>query len=188
MGGINPFYNRQDEWAYYHPLVGSRMLELGGKINAGLTYKAFFESQGIEHVSVDWNGEHGALVRDLRQPLWEELGQFDMVTNIGTTEHVDDQKGVWENIHWMTKPGGVLVSVTPYPDGRNWWWHGLYYPTEAFFLQFAAWNGWVIERIGADLPEPNRNLYVRLRRRENTTGWDFIMPMGTIVRNQIRPR
>ena len=40
---MNPFHNRPDEAELYDPLVGERMLELGGKINAPYTYKAFFE-------------------------------------------------------------------------------------------------------------------------------------------------
>ena len=66
---LNPFHNRPDEWALYQPLIGDSMLEFGGKVNgeAG-TYKAFFEKLGYRHVSLDWNGEHGALKRDLRQP------------------------------------------------------------------------------------------------------------------------
>lgn len=182
----NPFHNRQDEWNYYDPLIGSRMLELGGKINHGLTYKAYFEALGFEHISIDWNGEHGALKRDLRKPLWDEFGQFDMVSNIGTTEHVDGQRGVWENIHRMTRVGGVLVSLTPYHDGKSWWWHGEHYPTEEFFHSFAELNGWEIEKIGRQKEPPYENLYVRLRKLDEK---DFVMPdESLIVRNKRRPR
>lgn len=182
---------RPDEWAYYLPLVGNSMLELGGKYNpaAGQTYKAHFEAMGMRHVSIDWNGEHGAVNRDLRRPLWDEFGQFHMVCNIGTTEHVDGQRGVWANIHHMTKPGGVIVSVTPYWDGLSWWWHGLWYPKEEFFEWFANTMGYVIERIGIDLEPPNMNLYVRLRKLKHEPV--FTWPANweeMIVRNQVRPR
>lgn len=161
---MNPFHNRPDEWELYEPLQGSRMLELGGKFNRPHTYKAWFESLGFEHVSVDWNGEHGALRRDLRKPLWDDLGQFDMVSNMGTTEHVSDQVGVWQNIHNMTKVGGVYVGQTPYHDGKSWWWHGEWYPTEAFFIDFAERNGWEIERLYSGREKPNENLYCRMVR------------------------
>jgi SAM-dependent methyltransferase len=175
----NPFYNRPDEWAYYLPLHGNSMLELGNKKNGDLTYKAWFEHEGFRHVSVDWNGQDGALKLDLRTPLWLELGQFDMVTNIGTSEHVSDQDGVWRNIHHLTEIGGVYVGQCPYHDGRNWWWHGEHYPTEQFYRSFAELNGWVIERMGVDRPEPYKNLYVRMRRFEYRR---FTMPELSLIK------
>ena len=110
----------------------------------------------IEHTSIDWNGEHGSLSRDLRKPLWDEFGTFSMVTNFGTTEHVDGQAGVWENIHRMTEAGGIYVGLTPYHDGKSWWWHGEWYPTEAFFESFAELNGWEIERMHVGLEVPHQ--------------------------------
>jgi SAM-dependent methyltransferase len=193
---------RPDEWNYYVPLVGESMLELGDKINPAWTgehktYKAHFESLGFRHVSIDWNGNNGAIARDLREPLWDEFGQFDMVTNIGTTEHVDPQGKVWENIWRMCKPGGVIVSVTPYPDGKNWWWHGIHYPTREFFRALSMANSCEIERMGADLSAPNKNLYVRMRKRKDAetanlvppSDGNFIMPSdGFMHRNKMMPR
>jgi len=186
---ISPFHNRPDEWELYQPLMGKRMLELGGKINKPFTYKAYFQALGFEHISIDWNGDHGALVRDLRKPLWDEFGQFDMVTNMGTTEHVtgpNGQAGVWENIHMMTKVGGVYVGQTPYHDGKSWWWHGEYYPKEEFYEAFSALNGWEIEHLYIDREIPNQNLYCRMMKTEDLPFW---MPdTGLIKRNNRRPR
>jgi len=183
---ISPFHNRPDEWQLYSPLVGKRMLELGGKINAPFTYKAYFEAIGFEHISIDWNGDHGALIRDLQKPLFQELGQFDMVSNMGTTEHVSDQAGVWANIHNLTKEGGVYVGQTPYHDGKSWWWHGDWYPTEDFFKSFAELNNWDIERMYIDREVPNQNLYVRMIKEEDAP---FAMPdLSLIKRNHRRPR
>jgi len=195
----NPFHNRPDEWEMYDPLVGTTMLELGGKINAPqeargyseadkrqYTYKVFFEAMGIEHISLDWNGMHGSISRDLRKPLWDEFGQFDMVANFGTTEHVDGQAGVWENVHRMTKQGGVYVGLTPYPGGESWYWHGEYFPTEGFFESFAELNGWEIEKMHQGREIPHRNLYVRMRK---ISDGDFIMPDEDLIYfNRIRPR
>ena len=184
---MNPFWNRPDEWALFDPLVGETMLELGNKKNGPLTYKAYFESLGIKHTSIDWNGQDGALKRDLRKPLWPELGQFATVSNIGTTEHVSDQRAVWENIHHLTAVGGTYVGLTPYHDGRSWWWHAEWLPTEAFFESYAALNGWHIDRLySSGRPEPFRNLYVRMVRAEDRP---FTMPdLSLIKRNVMRPR
>lgn len=163
------------------------MFELGNKINGELgSYKNFFVKIGLEHVSVDWNGKDGALPLDLRTPIWNEFPPFDMVTNIGTTEHVDDQVGVWANIHHLTDVNGIIVSATPYPGGKSWWWHGEWYPTESFFEQFADLNGYEIERMGKGKEVPNENLYVRLAKKEKRS---FKMPsIDTFYRNQIRSR
>lgn len=177
-----------DEWAYIDPLERAdgqpvrTMLELGNKKNSLGVYKQYFEQgRGIRHTSVDWNGEDGALNLDLRKPL--ELGRFDMVTNIGTTEHVSDQAGVWENIHRAVDLGGILVSITPYPDGKSWWWHGEWYPTADFFWHL---RGFEFEKCGTGREIPNQNLCVRMRKTADAC---FVMPPPqTIVRNQIRPR
>ena len=186
---MNPIQeHRPDEWRLYEPLHGTRMLELGGKwcSQTRSTYKAVFLELGFEHVSVDWNGEHGALRLDLQTPLWHDLGVFDMVCNMGTTEHVSAQAGVWKNIHMMTKPHGVYVGQTPYHDGKSWWWHGEWYPTEQWYEDFAAKNHWVIERMYRDREPPNENLYVRMRKQDHVTYTD---PDYTkIKRNIRRPR
>jgi len=167
-------------WKYYQPMGGVKtMLELGQKktVSIGITYKDYFESIGLEHTSIDWGGKHGAIKRDLRKPLWSEFGQFDMVTNIGTTEHVTNQAMVWENIHNMTKPGGWVVSHCPYPG--NWPGHGMFYPTREFYAQFAELNGYKIEKIGEDSPSPKTVLQARLLKLNDKP---FIMPDQSTIR------
>lgn len=181
-----------DEWHYIDPLMRcdnkpvKRMLELGNKKNSDGVYKHYFESLGIEHTSIDWNGEDGALPLDLREPIYKQFEQFDMTTNVGTTEHVSFQRGVWENIHYLTAVYGVIVSITPYPGGDNWWWHGEWYPRQEFFTAFAFLNGYEIEKIGTGREAPNLNLCVRLIK---TTEKPFTMPDESLIyRNVIRPR
>lgn len=160
-----------------------RMLELGNKRNEHGTYKAWFESIGIQHTSVDWNGQDGALPLDLRRPLG--LGQFDMVTNIGTTEHVSDQAAVWNNIHQACRPYGYIVSITPMPG--DWWWHGEWYPWPAFFSLFADLNGYRILKQGIGRQHPNRNVCVLLWKNEHRD--EFTMPPEHyLYRNPVRPR
>jgi len=76
--------------------------------------KTWFEEQGAKHVSFDINGLDGAVVMDLCKPIPDKFkGKFDMVTNFGTTEHVQDQEQVFQNIHDMVKVGGVMVHSVP---------------------------------------------------------------------------
>jgi len=175
----------QDEWLYYVPMVGvASMLELGNKKNPDGVYKDYFESLGIRHVSIDWNGENGALKLDLRTPIKPQVGTFDMVTNIGTTEHVSNQTAVWENIHNCCHVGGAIVSVTPRPG--DWWWHGEWYPTGEFFREFARLNGYRVDLLGIERGEPFRNNCARLVKERCLK---FTMPaLNLIYKNTRRPR
>jgi hypothetical protein len=102
-----------------------------------------------------------------------------MVTNIGTSEHVSDQRALFKNVHMMTKTGGVYVHLTPYPGGEDWPRHGQHYPTYEFFHEFAKLNGWKIERMGSDYPDTkHKNLYVRMRKIKNKK---FTMPDESLI-------
>lgn len=138
------------------------MLELGGKINAPFTYKAYFQSLGYRHVSIDWNAEHGALKRDLRERLM--LGTFDMVTNIGTSEHVQGQYGVWQNLVEACRVGSVLICTTPKPG--QWLWHGWHHPHAEFYRELAGLNGFNIERLYENGEDPLVMNFCRMVRTE----------------------
>jgi SAM-dependent methyltransferase len=177
---VNPI--PEPEWTLYQPLVGHTMLELGNKQTRGVSYKDYFESRGIAHTSIDWNGLQGALVMDLRTRL--DLGQFDMVTNIGTTEHVSEQAPVWDNVHRALKVGGVLISTTP-AEG-NWWWHGEWYPRPAFYEQMAERNGYVVDRLFIEKEHPIQMVFTRLTKVKDVP---FTQPdANTLYHNLRRPR
>jgi len=165
------------------------MLELGDKINPAVgTYKDYFTSLGVHHTSIDWNGNNGAINRDLRKPITDLGFAFDVVTNIGTTEHVSDQYAVWQNMHTLCRPGGFIVSVTPFPGGDNWWWHGEHYPTYEFFQSFANLNDYSILKLGSGLEPPNKNVYC-LMAKGNRSKVKFKMPPEELMYyNKMRPR
>jgi len=102
------------------PLAGTRMLELGNQqLDSGAPCKPVFEGSGIEHVSVDLNGRDGAIPIDLSQPSTDWPCYFDVVTNSGTTEHVEPFEGQYEafkNIHNWLKVGGLAIHNLPDGD------------------------------------------------------------------------
>ena len=189
MSDLGPFHNRPEEWALYQPLVGTSMLELGNKKNGTFIYKPFFVGLGYRHVSIDTNGEDGALRRNLMEPLG--LGTFDMVSNIGTSEHVSEgvhwgQVECWRNICEAMHVGSVLVSTTPKPGA--WRHHGVWYPQMEFFTELAELNGLEVERLFVDDTAMLRGIYAdremvfaRLRRVAEVP---FAMPTGGMYRNQ----
>ncbi len=183
--------HRSWEWELYNPLVGSTMLELGNKKKSAgevvFTYKDVFTSLGFQHTSVDTNGLDGALPKDLTKPLG--LGTFDMVSNIGTTEHVSEtswsgQVACWKNIAEAMHVGSVLVSITPRPGA--WQHHGTWYPHKEFFTELARLNGLEVERCydsvdrGDSVAPHLRLVYARLRR---VTDAPFKMPEHGMYRN-----
>jgi hypothetical protein len=162
-------------WYLLQPLDGiTSMLELGNKKTPGQQpYKVAFERMGIRHVSVDLNGEDGALKRDLREPL--NLGRFDMVTNFGTSEHVSEQEPVWRNM--VEACGKVLVSMTP---ESGWERHGIWYPEPKFYEELARLNGFKIERMEHRTWKPRGTLCcVRMARLKELP---FTMPDEALIR------
>lgn len=81
--------------------------------------RAYFESLGMIYTSIDWNGKNGALKLDLNKPI--EIGQFDVVTNIGTAEHVENNEQCFENIHNLCKKNGIMIHIAPLVG--NWLKH-----------------------------------------------------------------
>lgn len=138
--------------------AGIHMLELGnqhvddkkGRI-AEKTGKEYYTNRGCHHLSVDLNAEDGALPLDLSKridkPEWD--GYFDVITNSGTTEHVEpfeSQYECFENIHRWQKLGGIVVHLVP--DAREldrrgrWKNHCNNYYTLDFFQALADANGY----------------------------------------------
>ncbi len=137
-------------------LSGIKMMELGAQClyipgqntsDAEMFWaKDFFEALGVKHTSIDllasdlWKrwGEGGRPeVADLTEPL--DYRGFDIVTNFGTTEHVEstvtDLYKAYQNIHNMCKVGGLMIHETP--KTGSWPGHGCHYLTEKFYLVMA---------------------------------------------------
>jgi len=142
--------------------TGIKVCELGDqrmKWNKFLTGKNWIIEQGAkEHISIDLNGKHGALKVDLSKPVDKWIGYFDMVTNYGTAEHVED--GIYEcyaNIHNFTKTKGIMVHAGPMAGGCPW--HSPYHYEPDFFKKLAEANGYTV--IYADnriIPPRRRNM------------------------------
>lgn len=122
---------------------GLEMMELGsqGMDVPGITYKVardYFKSLGLTHTSIDLDGLHESLVLDLTVPLTGFYNKYDIVTNFGTSEHVENQFACFENIHYFCKDNGIMVHSVPLPD--NWIIHCKYHYPPAFFnrLGFAC--------------------------------------------------
>lgn len=130
------------------------MLELGDQIiyfgfHYGEYSTPYFKRTfpHLTHTTIDIKPEAYAIQKDLREPL--NMGEFDSVTNAGTTEHVTTKKGFYnafKNIHEACKIGGVMVHENP--QTGNWKGHGEHYMTEGFYIDLATDMGYEILTIG----------------------------------------
>jgi len=125
---------------------GIIMLELGAQNiydndNYGKVAKEVFEELGVLHTSIDIKPHQGAIEVDLRQPVTFTKKKFEVVTNFGTTEHIDGSlyEG-FKNIHNLCKKGGLMIHENP--KTGNWPQHGFHYMTKEFYIKLANLTGY----------------------------------------------
>ena len=104
--------------------------------------KKYFESLGARHVSIDINGKNGAKKLDLAKPIKKWKNTFDIVTNYGTSEHVEGQDACFENIHNFCRVGGAMVHVVPLKGTYKR--HSPYHYDTEFFNILAAMNHYTV--------------------------------------------
>ena len=129
---------------------GLSMMELGNQsVLSGTPHnvaKVYFEELGINHISIDINGLNGALALDLTKPelFYGYRCQFDVLTNVGVTEHVepiDKQYECFSIIHDVVKPGGIMIHLVPDVEELDmsgaWKKHCSIYYNKKFFTELA---------------------------------------------------
>lgn len=150
------------------------MVELGNQkikfLKRRISAKKYYQDLGIkEHVSIDLNKKNGSIIVDLDKPVPAHLlDRFNVVTNYGTLEHVNNQYQAFKNIHNMCEVGGVMLHSLPPPG--HWIGHGRYYYPEPFFYELANQSGYnlisTIRRIARDGRELHDMLLVAFRKTE----------------------
>lgn len=132
-----------------------KMLELGDQVIVGANFaaktgKEYFQSLGYDHVSVDLNGQHGALKLDLTIPnnflTWHD--NFHVITNAGTTEHIKHQFTCFKIIHDCARVGALMIHIVPDTDCMKsqgkWKGHCDHYYSLDFFSMLAENNDYHI--------------------------------------------
>jgi hypothetical protein len=127
----------------------SWVVELGDQINYSRPkpweyMSEWYKRRSISYVCIDLNGKNGALQLDFTKPFY--LGQFDLVTNFGSSEHCCnvgefDMQRMYQchkNIFELCKTGGTIICANP--KTRNWPGHcGVYY-TKTFWEQMSHYS------------------------------------------------
>lgn len=134
---------------------GRRMAELGDQklwpavrlTPAGerVWAKQYFEDRGCHHYSIDIHGRNGSHPLDLSKPIEDEFwhNNFDIVTNFGTSEHVEDQYQCWRNIHNLGRPGCIYCHVLP-EYGRYRPYHCKHFFSSDFFVELCKQNKYTL--------------------------------------------
>lgn len=107
-------YVMGEEWGEYGPLY----------------FKDIFPN--LDLTSFDITGENNSTFLNLSSPLPNDYkNKYDLITNFGTTEHVQDQYICWKNIFNMLKYNGIVINEIP--KKNNWSNHCKYYFDEDTF-------------------------------------------------------
>jgi SAM-dependent methyltransferase len=124
--------------------AGLKWCELGNQRIGRKPAKEVYLSYGVEaHVAIDLNGKDGAMPLNLDDPVpFVFVDQFDVITNYGTSEHVNDQYHLFKNAHDMCRVDGIIINIVP-REG-HWPGHCRYYYTELFVQSLAEACGYEI--------------------------------------------
>ena len=96
---------------------------------------------GFEYAAIDIDGSPGSIPLDLN---FDDVPKkfkkhFQLVTNLGTTEHVANQLQAFKIIHDLTADSGVMIHNLPAQGFMN---HGLVNYNLKFFWMLARSNGY----------------------------------------------
>jgi hypothetical protein len=141
-----------------HVLNGKRMLELGyqdvidSPSISEKTGEEYYRNRGVEHYTIDLYDKRSPYQFDLTKPFpptWKNW--YDIITNTGTTEHVEPKSGQYQafkNVHDCLKVGGLFISVLPCINTLKlygaWEGHSNYFYSFEFVRMLAEENDYTI--------------------------------------------
>ena len=131
---LEAFAERLSEGSAYHPIHGGVNKAFAGELieRCGMRYLSFDIARGYKTEIFDLN----------REKLPDRYrGSFDVVLNVGTTEHVLNQYNSFTVIHEAARPGGYIVHQLPIAGHTD---HGLYVYTTRMFFELADCNRYEI--------------------------------------------
>lgn len=123
----------------------NNLFDLDNLVDEDPNTELFYKSIGFTHYdAIDLNGKYGNLLMDLNFNLKEKYQfeeKYDLVTNIGTGEHIFNQHAVFENMHNLCKKDGLMFHLMPFV---NWLNHGFYNFHPILYFDIANANNYKI--------------------------------------------
>jgi hypothetical protein len=109
--------------------------------------QTFFQLMGFGPGQIDTldvsDFENANIIHDLNQPPTSSFGQYDLIINAGTLEHVFDVRQALWTLSDLTKVNGQIVHIAP-AGLLN---HGFYNFNAGFFSDFYEQSGWAREEL-----------------------------------------
>jgi hypothetical protein len=170
-----------DKYKKIKPLFNSNMtlLELGDQ---DICYNPYYGKKFREHEksfykewkTLDLHNRNDVTIKDL-SVLSDDMGKWDIITNFGTSEHVEPENGhynCWKNIHdWLAVDG---YSIHELPEIGSWLNHCRYYYNEEFFNHFTEIGYDIIENSAIHY-EGNGNLrFCIMKKIKNVDFFSFL--------------
>lgn len=128
-------------------------LKLNEKVDAAWLYRQLGFAQ---YHCIDANGQHNAYILDLNFPVPEDhKGQYDLITNYGTAEHVFNVYQFFKNVHDLSHESSIMIHTLPFQKYVN---HGFYNFQPCFYDDLAYANNYEIIERYIDFHDINNNL------------------------------
>lgn len=152
-GELAAFAARIAKGSGYDPVKGGLNESFVGELleRCGIGYLSFDIAEGYRTEVLDLNRE--------RLPK-HRSGAFDVVLNIGTTEHVLNQYNSFEVIHDAARVGGYMVHQLPVAGFTD---HGYFLYTGRMFFDLAGFNKYEVVDLWYDGPAGNDDLFTSVR-------------------------
>jgi hypothetical protein len=150
--------------------------------------REFYENLGYKYGAFDIDGRFGSRVFDLNydEVPGELMGSSDLTANLGTIEHVFNQVNCFRVVHNLTKPGGLMIHLSPL---NNLIYHGLFQYNPHLFFALGEYNDYEMLGQWASTVDPSfwlptsggkkfleeSEVMVTLMRKRGAS--DFVIPL-----------
>lgn len=111
------------------------------------------------YMAVDLHDAPDTIQHDLNRPLRLDR-RFDVITNIGTAEHVFDIARVFRTAHEVAAPNGLMIHTAPF---TGWWNHGFFSIHPTFYFDLAEANGYDLVALTYGMLKPFEAISVEKR-------------------------
>ena len=126
---------------------------------AKVFYRAIFDYK--EYMAIDLQGTKHSINFDLNNEYKDDK-KYDVVTNIGTSEHIFNQLAVFKTIHNIVAAEGLIIHMLP---GQGYYDHGFYNYQPTFFFDLAETNNYFM--VGFWMYDNNKRQLINVHNREN---------------------
>lgn len=112
-----------NEFIYYFKGIPKNLNKYLSNDYSRLSSEYFYKNIGIkDYTCIDLDGVHNSLKFDLNldiNKVYKFNNTYDIVTNIGTSEHIFNQKSCFENIHNLCNENGLMIHLLPTKGHEN---------------------------------------------------------------------